>query len=135
MNKSAIREQIFKLLYSVEIQKDNTEEQIKLYIENSVVIDKSVEEQIIQTIKGIQNNKEEILKLVKANLKSDWQLERISKINVALLELAIYEMIYIKIPYKIVINEVVELAKSYGEESSSSFINGVLASIVKENNL
>jgi len=135
MNKSAIREQIFKLLYSVEIQKDNTEEQIKLYIENSVVIDKSVEEQIIQTIKGIQNNKEEILQLVKANLKSDWQLERISKINVALLELAIYEMIYIKIPYKIVINEVVELAKSYGEESSSSFINGVLASIVKENNL
>ena len=44
-------------------------------------------------------------------------------------------MIYEKIPYKIIINEVVELAKKYGEESSHSFINGVLASVVKQKKL
>ena len=44
-------------------------------------------------------------------------------------------MINKKVPYKVVINEVVELAKKYGEDSSSSFINGVLATVVKENDL
>ena len=53
----------------------------------------------------------------------------------SLLKLAIYEMLYKNIPYKVVINEVVELAKKYGEDASSSFINGVLATVVKENNL
>ena len=51
------------------------------------------------------------------------------------MKLAIYEMMYKKIPYKIVINEIVELAKKYGEDTSASFINGVLATVVKENNL
>ena len=54
--------------------------------------------------------------------------------NIALLKLAIYEMLYKNVPYKVVINEVVELAKRYGEDASSSFINGVLATVVKENN-
>ena len=44
-------------------------------------------------------------------------------------------MIYAKVPYKVVINEVVELAKMYGDDSSKSFVNGVLASIVKKNSL
>ena len=44
-------------------------------------------------------------------------------------------MIYGKLPYKVVINEAVELAKKYGEEVSASFINGVLASVVKDNNI
>lgn len=68
-------------------------------------------------------------------MKKDWSIERISKINIALLKLAIYEMIYEKIPYKVIINEVVELAKEYGDDASHSFINGVLASVVKQNHL
>ena len=68
-------------------------------------------------------------------MKTDWKLEIISKVNISLLKLAIYEMLYKNIPYKVVINEVVELAKKYGEDASSSFINGVLATVVKENNL
>lgn len=52
--------------------------------------------------------------------------------NLALLKLAIYEIQYKEIPFKVAINEAVELAKTYGEESSPVFINGILASIVKE---
>ena len=59
-------------------------------------------------------------------------IERISKINLAILKLAIYEIKYTETPFKVVINEAVELAKSYGEDSSKNFVNGVLASIVKE---
>ena len=59
-------------------------------------------------------------------------MSRISKVNIALLKLSIYEITYRKIPYKVAINEAIELAKKYGEETSPAFINGVLASVVKE---
>ena len=64
-------------------------------------------------------------------MKAEWKLERISKVNIAILKLAIYELNYTDIPYKVVINEAVELAKKYGEETSKTFVNGILASIVK----
>lgn len=134
MNRSAIREQKFKLLYSLEIQKEDSEDQVEVYLENNL-FDKNVIKDIKETIKGIAENQVEITKLIKSNLKSDWELQRVSKVNLAILKLAIYELIYKELPYKIVINEAVELAKMYGEDVSSSFINGVLASIVKENKL
>ena len=79
--------------------------------------------------------KEDIENQISKNLKSGWSIERISKVNISILRIAIYEMIYGKLPYKVVINEAVELAKKYGEEASASFINGVLASVVKDNNI
>ena len=77
-------------------------------------------------------NKEKILAYIEKNLKSDWKIDRISKIDLAILKLAIYEIKYKKLPYKVVINEAVELAKKYGEDNSKKFVNGILASIVKE---
>ena len=61
-------------------------------------------------------------------------MERVSKIDITILKLAIYEIKFKEIPYKIAINEAVELAKKYGEEVSKNFVNGILASIVKEQN-
>ena len=77
-------------------------------------------------------NKEDIEELNKKNLKSDWKLERISKVDLAILKLAIYEIKYKKEPFKVIINEAVNIAKKYGEETSSAFVNGVLASVVAE---
>ena len=68
-------------------------------------------------------------------MKEAWSIERIAKIDLAILKLAIYEMVYSKTPYKVVINEAVELAKKYGDDNAKAFINGILASIVKEENL
>ena len=73
-----------------------------------------------------------IIELIKKNLKQDWKIERISKVTLAILKLAIYEILYTETPFKVVINEVVELAKKYGDDASPNFINGILASIVKE---
>lgn len=132
MNRSEAREQAFKLLYSTEIQiGDAIEEQIDLYLENNDIVEQKTIEYITDAIKGIKQNEEEINKLITDNLKKDWKLERIPKINIALLKLAIYEIIYKEIPYKVAINEVVELAKKYGEDNSPTFINGILASVVK----
>lgn len=135
MNKSAVREETFKLLYSLEIQKNFDEEELEVFFEDSETIDDNAKEQIIEEINQINENNEDILKAISENLKSDWNVDRISKINLSLLKIAIYEMLYKRVPYKVVINEVVELAKKYGEDTSSSFINGVLATIVKKNNL
>lgn len=133
MNRSAIRELAFRLIYSREIQKEeNVEEQIQLFIEANNIEDKNAIEYIEDVIKGIEKNKEEIKTLIEKNLKSDWKVERISKVDLSLLKLAIYEIKYKELPYKVVINEVVELAKKYGEEQAKNFVNGILASIVKE---
>ena len=67
-------------------------------------------------------------------MKQDWKIERISKVTLAILKLSVYEIVYAKIPFKVSINEAVELAKKYGEDTAPVFINGILASVVKENN-
>ena len=133
MNRSAIREMAFRLIYSREIQKEeNIEEQIELFLEANEIKEKNAIEYINDVVKGIESNKEEILSLIEKNLKSDWKLERISKVDLSLLKLAIYEIKHKNLAFKIVINEVVELAKKYGAAKSKNFVNGILASIVKE---
>jgi len=132
MNKSNLREEIFKLVYSLEVQKEDESSQIDLYLENSELSDKE-KEKIKEEVCKIIDLKEDIENQISKNLKSGWSIERISKVNISILR--IYEMIYGKLPYKVVINEAVELAKKYGEEASASFINGVLASVVKDNNI
>ena len=137
MNRSAIREKAFELIYSLEIQKQDSslnkedlQEAVDLYIENNEITDKSAKEYIQDAILGIEKNKENIVNQIEKNLKKDWKLDRISKIDLAILKLAIYEIQYKELPFKVVINEAVELAKKYGEDSSKNFVNGVLASIV-----
>ena len=133
MNRSAIRELTFRLIYSMEIQKEtNIEEQIDLYIESNNIDDENAKEYIKDVIFGINSNVEEITKLIEKHLKSDWKIDRISKIDLSLLKLAIYEIKCKEIPYKVAINEAIELAKKYGEDNSKNFVNGVLASVVKE---
>ena len=133
MNRSEIREQAFKLMYSLEIQKnENLEEQVELYLESNEILDQNAIEYIKDAVFGIEENKEEIIKKIEKNLKEDWKIERISKIDLVILKLAIYEIKYKELPYKVVINEAVELAKKYGEDNSKNFVNGILASIVKE---
>ena len=131
MNRSTMRELAFKLIYSLEIQKkEDIEEQVNTYIENNNIVNTEAINFIKDAVSGIENKKEEILEQIEKHLKAEWKIERISKIDLAILKLAIYEMLYKKLPYKVVINEAVELAKKYGEETSKKFVNGILASVV-----
>lgn len=131
MNRSEARELGFKFLYQIEVQKELNEEQIELFFDTNEITDNNAMEYIKDLVNGIEAQKVEISNIIANNLKSDWKIERISKINLSLLKLAIYEIKYKQLPYKVVINEVVELAKKYGEDTSHSFINGILASVVK----
>ena len=132
MSRSKIRETTFKLIYSLQIcENENLEEAINIYIESKEIDNEETKDYIKDVIYGIDKNKDEILKNIQENLKTDWNIKRISKIDLSILNLAIYEIKYKKLPFKVVINEAVELAKKYGEDSSQKFVNGILANIVK----
>ena len=107
-------------------------EQIDLFLECNELEDEQAKEYIKDVVNGINKNEDEINELIEKNLKADWKLDRLSKIDLSILKLAIYEIKYKNIPYKVAINEGLEIAKKYGEDNSKNFINGILASIVKE---
>ena len=73
MNRTAIREKAFKLIYSLEIQKQNDlEEQIQLYLENENIEDQDAIEYIKDAVLGIEKSKDEIMSLIEKKLKPDW---------------------------------------------------------------
>ena len=111
------------------------EEALEMFLLSQEIEDDTVKEYLNDILFGVSRNEEEISKLIEGNLKENWAIERISKINLSLLKIAIYEMVYQKLPYKVAINEVVELAKKYSDEQAQAFINGILASVVKEKKL
>ncbi len=136
MQRSAMRELAFKFIYGLEMQKNLEDlEQIEIFIENNEITN----EKVIQYLKDIQNgvteHSAEMNDLIEKNLKENWSLSRVSKINLSLIKIAIYEMLYKEVPYKVAINEVIELAKKYSDESAPVFINGILASVVKDKKL
>lgn len=138
MNRSEIREVVLKFLYSLELQKLKKyeyKEQIKLFLEANEIEDKKVEKYIKDAVYGIESNRKEIINQIKDELSEKWDISRLSKISLAILKLAVYEMLYAKVPYKVVINEAVELAKKYGDDSTPAFVNGILASVVKKNKI
>ena len=136
MNRTESREAAFKLLYSIQISPDNDlKEQIDLFIDSEEINDNEAISYINDIIIGINKNNDDIEKQISENIKKDWTIARISKVDLTLLKIGIYEILYTEIPFKVVVNEVAKIAKKYGDDSSSSFINGVLASIIEKNNI
>lgn len=136
MNRSKIREETFKLLYSLQlIDNPDYNEQLDLFMEEEEIKGEDAAEYMKTIIEGVRENDDNIEAQINNNIKKDWSISRISKIDLTLLKLGIYELIYTDTPYKVVVNEVVELAKKYGDDNSKGFVNGVLASIIKQNNI
>lgn len=135
MQRSAMRELAFQLIYGLEMQKEENLEQVDIFVESNEITDEKVIAYLKDMQKGLVENSQEINTLIENNLKENWSLARVSKINLSLIKIAIYEMLYKEVPYKVAINEVVELAKKYSDESAPVFINGILASVVKDKNL
>ena len=135
MNRSETRNMAYKLLYSLEIQKpekNEIQEQIEIFIANNDITENNVKDYIYDVINGIYENEYKIIPIIEKNLKDEWTIDRVSKTNLSILKLATFEIIYSKLPYKVVINEAIELAKRYGDDNSYFFVNGILANIVKE---
>ena len=131
MEEMTRRELPFCYIYSQEVQGQNSKAQVKLFLDCTEVEDGRAREYVKEIAGGIKEYNEEITNMIANNLKSGWTIDRISTVDLALLKLAIYEIKYKQIPFKIIINEAVNMAKKYGEETSPAFINGVLAKIIE----
>lgn len=126
MTRREVREQVFKIVFQKEFHTSaDLEEQAKIYIEENEIEGPDAEE-ILEKCLKIFDKIEELD--VDINERTDnWKTTRMSKVDLSLIRLALYEMRYDDIPKGVAINEAVELAKKYGTDSSSSFVNGVLA--------
>ncbi|MCD2345161.1 transcription antitermination factor NusB [Clostridium guangxiense] len=129
MNRRKSREIAMKLLFEISFNKNNCEETIENFKEENDCKDIDFE-YVTRIINGVIDNKEAIDKKIEES-SNKWKIDRISKTNLSILRLATYEILYENdIPTKVSANEAVELAKSYSEEKSWSFVNGVLGSLI-----
>ena len=97
-----------------------------------IVLDDEDKSFVKKLLEGVNENYDEIISIVKANIEG-YELDRIFKVDLAILVLAIYEIKFLKeTPEKVIINEAVELSKKYSTDKSYSFINGVLAKVLKD---
>lgn len=131
MSRKKARDNAFKCIYELEFdQNKNIERIIEFcYEENENQSDEK--EYIERVVKGVNEHLAEIDEIILSKLKN-WSMERIAKIDLAILRLAIYEIIFLEdIPVKVTANEAVELAKLYGNNDSKSFVNGVIAKVIE----
>lgn len=133
MNRKKSREKAMEILFGMYLSKDSKEDAIETYKENyEDSLDGVDFNYIDKTIEGVLKNEDEIEKSIEKNLKN-WKLDRISKVNLTILKIAVFEMKFAEdVPEKVAINEALDLAKKYSDEKSIPFINGVLDNIFKE---
>ena len=127
MKRKRSREIAMELLFSMEISKNSYEQTIESYIENYEMDLKTIDlEYIKEVMKSVTDYKEEIDEIIKNSL-INWTIERVSKVNLIIVRLAIAEMLYIDdVPEVVAINEAIELTKKYSDDKSVSFVNGAL---------
>ena len=140
MNRSKLRENIFKLLYTAEFQeKEEMPQQMSLYFTYS---DDNDEDEEVTVSEKDQTYMEEKYHHVTEHIpeidemlnrtSEGWKTTRMGKVDLAILRLAVYEMKFDEdVPVGVAINEAVELAKKYDTEDDASFINGVLGSAAR----
>lgn len=129
MGRRELREQIIKLLFRVEFhEKEDMPEQLVLFLEEA---EEEMTEQEERYIAGKYEKIKEKLSELDDLLNSrteKWTTDRIGKAELTILRLAVYEILFDEeVPVGVAINEAVELAKKFGQDSAKAFVNGVLA--------
>lgn len=131
MTRREIREQVFKMLFRVEFyNQEEMSEQIALCEDDACSWKEKDKTYIFEKVEKISEKLEEIDAKIN-EVSEGWKTGRMGKVDLTLIRLAVYEMLYEEaVPAKVAINEAVELAKQYGTDNSPSFVNGVLAKLV-----
>lgn len=130
MGRKQAREGTMKLLFQMEVNGDYSEEALLIYLENNC-FDSQEKEYILSAMSAIKDNIETIDGHISANLEG-WNISRVAKVDLSVLRIAIYEILYRKdIPLEVSINEAIETVKIYSTEESFKFINGVLGGFVR----
>ena len=134
MNRREAREEAFKLVFQITAQSDCYLEVVERFAEENAALKKTDRKQfkyIVAAANTVFEKVEEIDAVIAENLTSEWKIERLSKVSLAILRLAVYEIKFVEdIPDTVSVNEAVELAKVYDTDDAPAFINGVLAGVL-----
>ncbi|MBU7455210.1 transcription antitermination factor NusB [Leuconostoc fallax] len=124
LSRHASRQAAFQILFALE--KDPTNNSIDSLYE--IVLDgKSFDDYLPSLVNGVLGTKAELDEKISSHLAPTWALNRINKADLVILRLAIYELTTVEaVPYKVAIDEAVELAKTFADEKDRKFVNGVL---------
>ena len=129
--RSEARIEAFKLIFQTEVNNDDIDFLFEHMLEELPKCADNID-YIKTAVLGVINKKEELDGEIKKNLTSGWKLERITKVSLAVLRLAIFEIKYIEdVPTNVAINEAIEIEKKFDNPDNSAFVNGVLAGFVK----
>lgn len=132
MNRKKSRELAMELLFGMTLSKNTLEETMETFIEDYEMNLNTID---LDYIKEILLKVQENIEVIDAKIESsltNWKIERISKVNLTILRIAVGEMMFLEdVPAKVAINEAIEVTKRYSDEKSVSFINGVLDKALK----
>ncbi|MBE6154008.1 MAG: transcription antitermination factor NusB [Firmicutes bacterium] len=129
LTRSELREKIMIILYQYDLMSSNKiNSDIEEIISNNVEVKNDF---IKDMVYGVVTYKDKLDELANSKM-IDWDITRIDKTGAAILRLALYELKYTDTPHVVVINEAIELAKKYSDESVRKIINAVLDKIIKE---
>ncbi|MDE7207264.1 MAG: transcription antitermination factor NusB [Lachnospiraceae bacterium] len=132
MSRRELREQIFKLIFRVEFndREEMSEQERYFFEDDDLTADEKDAAYISQKSGRIIEKLDEIDAMINKQAKG-WTTGRMGKVDLTILRLAVYEIAFDEdVPAGVAINEAVELAKRFGQEESSGFVNGVLAKFV-----
>ncbi|PKG25679.1 transcription antitermination factor NusB [Niallia nealsonii] len=127
MKRRTAREKALQALFQIDLSQTDKEEAIVHALDGE-----KQDAYLTSLVDGVLENQQEIDEIIKKHLEN-WTMERLANVDRNLLRLSIYELLYAggEVPANVVMDEAVEIAKLYGDDQSSKFINGVLSKIKK----
>ena len=132
MSRTELREHIFRMLFRIEFNSaEEMKEQEDFYFEDLEEATGKDQEYILDKYRAIVEKKEEIDALLN-EVSEGWKTTRMNRVDLTIMRLAVYEIKWDEdVPTGVAINEAVELAKKYSSDDGPSFVNGILAKVVK----
>ncbi|AYA76974.1 transcription antitermination factor NusB [Bacillus sp. Y1] len=128
MKRRTAREKALQALFQIDMSEADPKEAILHVLE-----EERGDDYLSNLVSGVVEHKNEIDEMIKEHLEK-WTIERIAPVDRNLLRLAVYELVYMKeeVPANVVIDEAIEIAKVFGDEHASRFVNGVLSKIKQQ---
>ena len=130
LSRRRLREEAFKILFSIQFIKVD-EQKVEIYCDINGIGNREDIAYLVNIVNIYNENNRYLESIIQENKKETWDYSRIDKVAITLIKLAIIEIEYLKIPFKISINECINICKKYNEEKNTKFINGILANYVR----
>lgn len=130
MSRHRMRVIAFQILFALNANQDTDVD----HLYEELVGDGPVPEYLLQLVNGVRDHQAELDQMIASRLKKGWSLNRLSKPDLMILRLALYELKFEDLPAKVAVNEAIELAKQFSDDTSRRFINGLLSKLIDDEN-